>query len=279
MAIVWNEHKALITGGAGGIGKATALRLIDLGAKVAVWDFNREALDAFRSECAGRGSTVHAEFCDVTDPEQVRSALSSTSDALGGLSILINNAGFMAQGYFEERDFDYWQRTIEVNVTALMRLTYLALPLLKAEPRSHIINLSSAAGVLGTAGLTAYSAAKWAVWGFSESLRQEFHVLGTRTIHVGTIHPVYLKTGMFEGSKVGGLGGLIVPGVKSHDHVARVIVRSIAIRRNRRMMPRSVSLAIFFRAILPDRLFQSFLRLLNIHHSMDGWKGRGRSVG
>jgi all-trans-retinol dehydrogenase (NAD+) len=279
MAIDWKQQKALVTGGAGGIGRATVKRLLALGAKVAVWDFNQESLDEFARECSDAGHIIHPEICDITDADAVSSALQRSVAAMGGLSILVNNAGYVAPGYFEDRDFEVWSRTMEVNVEALMRLSYLALPHLKAEHRSSMINISSAAGVLGTAGLTAYSAAKWAVWGFSESLRQEMHVLGVKNLHIGTIHPVYLKTGMFEGSRVSGLGGLIVPGVKSHDHVARAIVRSIATKRNRRMLPRTVALAIFFRAILPDRWFQSFLRILNIHHSMDGFQGKGQSVG
>ncbi len=279
MAIDWSRHTAIVTGGAGGIGRAAVLRLLDLGAKVAVWDFNREALHQFREECSGKGYSIHTELCDVTDAEAVESSLNASVQALGGLSILVNNAGYVAKGFFEDRDFELWSRTMLVNVEALMRLSYLALPHLKKQPRSHIINISSAAGVIGTAGLTAYSAAKWAVWGFSESLRQEMHVLGVKTLHIGTIHPVYLKTGMFEGSNIPGLGGLIVPGVRSHDHVARAIITSIRRRRNRRMLPRSVSLAIFFRAVLPDALFQSFLRFLNIHRSMDSFQGKGDSVG
>lgn len=278
MGTQWDQHRALITGGAGGIGRATALRLLEHGAKVAVWDFNSDALGDFTRECGERGYSVHSEHCDISDKQAVAAALERSVEAMGGLSILVNNAGYVANGFFEDREFEAWSRTISVNLESLMHLSYVSIPHLRKSSSGHIINLSSAAGVIGTAGLTAYSAAKWAVWGFSEALRQEFHIRGDRNLHIGTIHPGYLKTGMFEGSQIRGLGGLIVPGVKSHDHVARAIVSSISRKTNRRMLPRSVSLAVFFRAIFPDSFYQAFLRFLGIHRSMDSWKGKGRSI-
>lgn len=278
MGFTFQDSRVIITGGAGGIGRETSLLLLGLGARLAVWDFNKDALDAFQQECANLGYSIHCEICDVTDYPEVDRALARSVEALSGLDVLINNAGYVANGFFQEREFHFWARTLTINLEALMYLSYQSLETLEKSSDARIVNISSAAGVIGTAGLAAYSAAKWGVWGFSEALRQEIRSRGNTNPGVTTIHPSYLAKGMFEGARLKGLGALIVPPVKSHQDVAKAIVRSIRKRKNRVMLPRSVASAIFFRAILPDSWFQGFTRLLNVHSSMSGWKGQGRSI-
>jgi all-trans-retinol dehydrogenase (NAD+) len=136
------------------------------------------------------------------------------------------------------------------------------------------VNISSAAGILGVPDMAAYSAAKWGVWGLTESLRHEARNRG-KDVRFSSIHPSYIATGMFEGARVSGLGSLLVPQVKNHDVIAKCIVEGALKKGKPRLIrPRSVWLAILFRGLLPDAWFQGVIRLLNVHRSMSTWKGR-----
>ena len=138
----------------------------------------------------------------------------------------------------------------------------------------HIINISSASSTIGVPSLSVYTATKWAVWGFTESMRFEAQNKG-KNVKFSSIHPSYIKTGMFEGAKLGFLGNLIVPLVKDHDVIAKAIVED-AISKGKYMVlrPRSLRLSILLRGILPDFLYQKMLIIMGVHKSMNSFKGR-----
>jgi all-trans-retinol dehydrogenase (NAD+) len=139
----------------------------------------------------------------------------------------------------------------------------------------HVVNISSAAGMLGVAGLAVYAASKWAVRGLTESLRHEAWNLGKRGVRFSSVHPSYVAEGLFAGARMRGLGALIVPRIRNHDVVAKAIVEAALKRgRNSPKRPRSVRAADFFRGVLPDSLFQRLIRILNVHRSMSTWKGK-----
>ena len=139
----------------------------------------------------------------------------------------------------------------------------------------HIVNISSAAAYLGVPELSVYAATKWAVWGLTESMRFEAQNLGKKGVKFSSIHPVYLKTGMFEGAKLGFLGNLLIPLVKNHDVIAKAIVND-ALKKGKTQVrrPRTLRLATLLRGILPDKVFQQVLVLNGVHQSMNNWKGR-----
>jgi all-trans-retinol dehydrogenase (NAD+) len=263
---------ALITGGARGIGLATAVRLVDADASVTLWDLDDNALDAARDHLERAGGAVHTAVVDITDGAALDPALEHATAALGPVDILINNAGHLAPGRFEDQDADVWMKTIEVNLAALVRLTRLVIPGMYARNAGHVVNISSAAGAIGVPGLAVYSATKWAVWGFSEALRAEARDCGVR---VSSIHPSYIAEGMFAGARLTGPGRLIVPQLRSHDVVAEAIVEA-ALRRGRTApkRPRSVELAVLLRGLLPDRWFNGLMRILGVWDSMGSWRGR-----
>jgi all-trans-retinol dehydrogenase (NAD+) len=265
---------AVITGGARGIGLATARRLIAAGTGVSLWDFDEQALSAARTELAAEvpGALIHTEVCDVTDRDQLRRALSGSTGALGTVDILINNAGHLAPGRFEEQSAEMWATSLEVNLNALVYLTRLVIPGMYEQGSGHIVNISSAAGTIGVPGLAVYSAAKWAVWGFSEALRAEARPRG---VMVSSIHPSYIAEGMFAGARIKGLGRLLVPLLRSHDVVAHAIVES-ALRRGRSSpkRPRTVRIAVLLRGVLPDPWFNAMMKWMGVWDSMSGWHGR-----
>ena len=262
------DAHAVVTGGARGIGLATARRLLAYGARVSLWDRDPAALEGAARELPG---TVHSEACDITDHDALRSALAGSEAALGPVDILVNNAGHLAPGSLVDQDPEVWMTTLEVNVNALVYLTALVLPSMYRRGTGHVVNISSAAGAIGVPGLAVYSASKWAVWGFSEAVRAEARDHG---VMVSSIHPSYIATGMFAGARLTGPGRLIVPQLRSHDVVAEAIVEGALRRgRTRPMRPRSVRLAVLFRGVLPDRWFNWLMRVLGVWDSMGSWHG------
>ncbi|MCG2622575.1 SDR family oxidoreductase [Arthrobacter sp. I2-34] len=174
-------RKVLVTAGAAGIGRAIATRFRDLGAEVMVTDINPEAVDAAKQD----GFAV--ALSDVSDEAQVRSLMEEVRGTLGGLDVLVNNAGIAGPtGPIDTLDSDAWKATFDVNVHGQFFCIKHALPLLREATDAAIVNLSSAAGRLGMAGRSPYSASKWAVVGLTKTLAIE---LGPEGIRANAICP------------------------------------------------------------------------------------------
>jgi NAD(P)-dependent dehydrogenase (short-subunit alcohol dehydrogenase family) len=177
----FTARRVLVTAGASGIGLAIATAMKDLGADVFVTDVNAEAVDL------AKASGFLAEVSDAADEDQVQSVMKSVLDNLGGLDVLVNNAGIAGPtGPVELLDSAEWKATFDVNIHGQFYCVKHALPMLRQSPEASVINLSSAAGRLGMAGRTPYSASKWAVIGFTKSLAIE---LGAEGIRVNAICP------------------------------------------------------------------------------------------
>jgi 2-keto-3-deoxy-L-fuconate dehydrogenase len=144
---------AIVTGGASGIGAATADRLADLGARVAVLDLVPEA-------ASGRHFAVP---CDVSDDASVKSAVQAVVDRYGRLDVVVNNAGIGAQGTIEDNDDDEWHRVFDINVVGMVRISRAALPHLRKSPAAAIVNTCSIAATAGLPARVLYGASKGAV--------------------------------------------------------------------------------------------------------------------
>ena len=164
---------ALVTGASSGIGEATALALAASGAKVALAARRTDRLDAVVRQIEDAGGEALALVCDVTEEAQVNQTVQAVKEKWGRLDVLVNNAGIAVLGPVLGADTSEWRRAFNINVLGLMYATHAALPLMKAQGRGHIINMSSVSARVSFPGLSAYCATKWAVNGFSESLRQE----------------------------------------------------------------------------------------------------------
>jgi all-trans-retinol dehydrogenase (NAD+) len=264
---------AIVTGGAMGIGFATTKRLLQEGAIVTIWDLNAQALEDALKQLSEFG-TVYAHPCDVTNKQRVLKLAATAKKEMGKVDILINNAGFVKGGDFLEHPVEDWEKTIDVNFTALLYTTVALLPEMYERNLGFIVNISSAAGMIGVPNLAVYSATKWAVWGLTESLRMEAHNRGKNGVKFASIHPCFLAKGMFEGAQLGIPGRWIVPLVKDHDVIAKAIVES-ALKKERYSpkRPRSLKLVMLLRS-LPDKWFQWLLRVLGVTQSMKTWRGR-----
>ena len=175
--------KVVITAGAAGIGLETARAYREEGAEVVVCDVDPEALSAAPDLLPG----VTAVNCDVTDRPAVTAFINSAADQLGGLDVLINNAGNAGPtAHVEDVNPEDWDRCLQVCLTGQFNCTRAAVPYLRKSKNGSIVNLSSAAGRHGFAMRTPYAAAKWGVIGFTKSLSIE---LGEDGIRVNAILP------------------------------------------------------------------------------------------
>lgn len=186
-----NGKRVIVTAGAAGIGRRIAERFAEQGARVHICDVVEGALAAFRQANPAIGTTL----ADVADADAVDRLFSDAKKSLGGLDVLVNNAGIAGPtAKIEDIAPEDWNRTIAINLTGQYLCARRAVPLLKAAGGGSIINLSSVAGRLGYKMRTPYSASKWAVVGFTQSLAIE---TGPDNIRVNAILP-----GIVDGERI-----------------------------------------------------------------------------
>ncbi len=186
---------AIVTGGAQGIGLAIVERLLASGAAVALWDRDETLLKAVQSNLAKRGK-VHAVSVDVTDLAAVEAATQETARALGGISILVNNAGIAGPTMkLWEYPVEAWHQVIEVDLHAVFYCCRAVVPHLLRQNYGRIVNIASIAGKEGNPNASAYSAAKAGVIALTKSLGKE---LAGHDIAVNCITPAAARTRIFE---------------------------------------------------------------------------------
>jgi short-subunit dehydrogenase len=197
---------AALTGAASGIGRALALELAARGCDLALADRDEAGLATLAAEIGkgaangGRKVTVHA--VDVGVPEQIQAFAQAAIAAHPNLNILINNAGVALMGTFNEVDQAQMEWLININFWGVVHGTRAFLPHLSQRPAAHIVNLSSIFGIIAPPGQTAYCAAKFAVRGFSESLRHEL-AMANSPVRLSVVHPGGVSTNIARNSRSG----------------------------------------------------------------------------
>src|SRR3954468_13641920 len=171
---------ALVTGASSGIGEATAVALAEAGASVAIGARRTDRLDALAAKLRDGGSRALQLALDVTDEQACTDGVRRTREELGGLDVLVNNAGVMLLGTIVGADPEDWRRMLDTNVLGLMYMTHAAIEGMVAQGSGDVVNISSVAGRTARKGAGVYNASKWAVNAFSESLRQEVTGRGVR---------------------------------------------------------------------------------------------------
>lgn len=263
----------LITGAAMGMGKMYAhLAVQDHAAHVILWDINAELLAPAVAELSGRGPQIHSYVVDVSKLEAIEEAAQKVRTEVGTPDILINNAGIVRGKYFWEHD----QRsdiaaTMAINSLALMHITREFLPaMIDGGRTSRIVNVASAAGLLANPRMSVYSSSKWAVIGWSDSLRLELKQAGHHHIKVTTFCPSYIKTGMFEGAR----GPLMTP-LMEPAAVTERVWRAMKEGTPMLMMPWTVKLSTALRGILPIAAWDVVAgRVFGVYKSMEHFTGR-----
>ena len=190
---------ALITGAAGGLGQAMAWMLAREGAKVAVTDMNLDGARALAEAInADHPGAAFAFAHDVTDEAQWIAVVDQAVAAMGGLSILINNAGIGGELLFAEQDsLENWRRVQAVNLESVMFGCKHAMAHLRASGAGSIVNISSVAGLAAAPGMGAYNATKAAVWMYSKTIALEAAKAGWN-VRSNSVHPVFIKTPILD---------------------------------------------------------------------------------
>jgi short-subunit dehydrogenase len=189
------DKVAVITGGAGGVGSALAVRLADRGCHLALVDISEEALTKVVNELSVENINITSHVVDITDKAQMSELPAKVLAAHGKVNILVNNAGITYQKSFETHSIEDWEKIIGINWWGLLYGCHYFLDALKDSGEGHIINLSSMSAFVGLPGQTSYCATKAAVKLLSESMWAEMEKLN---IGVTSVHPGAIKTGMIQ---------------------------------------------------------------------------------
>lgn len=188
----------LVTGAASGMGRATAHLFADEGARVAVTDLETDAVEKVVNEIRGVGGEAAGWLLDVSDPERIRQVVSEIPGVLGEIDILVNNAGIVIPASLDQPDAEYeaaWSRSLDVLLTAHVRLVRACLAQLSRNGEGRIINIASTEGLGASAGTGPYTAAKTGVVGLTRSMAVE---LGAKGVTVNCICPGPILTGMTQ---------------------------------------------------------------------------------
>ncbi|MBT8319500.1 MAG: SDR family oxidoreductase [Gramella sp.] len=262
------DKNVLITGGASGIGLLMGEMFIQKGASnLIILDIDEPALQKAKKKFKLTANilTIRA---DITREEDLTKALAQIKNENLTVDILVNNAGVVTGKNFSEHSFEDIDRNMGVNSLAPMKLTLALLPEMLKKGAGHIINISSAASMLSNPKMAVYCASKWAMTGWSDSLRLEMEREKTG-VQVLTVMPYYIDTGMFEGVK-----SPVIPVLKPQK-VAKKIIQAIEGNKIILRTPGILYALPFLKGILPIRILDIIIgKYFGIYRSMDQFKGR-----
>ncbi len=186
---------AIVTGAAQGIGREIAVLFASCGAKVVICDVDEEKVQAVKDEITAKGGSVIAFKVDVTDFHRVDEVAKKTVDKLGGIDILINNAGITRDGLIVRMKEEDWDSVLDVNLKGAFNGIKAVARLMMKASSGRIVNISSIIGIIGNAGQANYAASKAGIIGLTKAAARE---LAPRGINVNAIAPGFIKTGMTE---------------------------------------------------------------------------------
>ena len=186
----------IVTGGASGIGKATCLRLAEEGARVAITDIDDDDGYTLREEIRATGRRVEYWHLDVTDEAAVEQVFGEVADKLGGIDVVVNNAGISgADKPTDEITSEEWRRVMDVNVNGVFYCTKAAIPHMRDKGGGSIVNLSSIYGIVGAPDIPPYHASKGAV---REMSKTDAVLYAKEGIRVNSVHPGFIWTPLVE---------------------------------------------------------------------------------
>lgn len=265
----FTDKKILITGAASGIGKLMAEEFARRGSVVLLVDINFEEATNVANAIKGRGGRAYAYKANLSDLESIKTLKKNVAGDGHRIDMLINNAGVVFGGEFEKLTLEKHLLTYRINVDGLVAMTHTFFDDLRNSSDAHIVNLASASGLIGLPYGTTYASSKWAVIGFSESLRLELIERKIYNVNVTTVCPSYIKTGMFQGVKA----PLLLPWLKPETIVKKIIQ---GIENNSPFVkePFVVKWVDTLKGILPLKIFNIISKVLGVSTSMTHWKGR-----
>jgi short-subunit dehydrogenase len=269
--------RVLITGGAMGMGRLFAERAVAEQAEVVVlWDVDEAALNTALGELrdlADGSVAVDGYVVDLADADAVADTAAAVLEEYGGIDVLVNNAGVVrGNRYFWETDPERDTRlTIDVNTLAPMYVAHEFLPgMIAGSGECRLLNLASAAGFTPNPRMAVYAASKWAVIGWSDSVRLELKQAGHEHVKVTTVCPYYVRTGMFEGARSAPLLPLLDPAEVVDEAWTSMLSGKPFV-----VLPRTVMLSEMLKGVLPTGV-RDFIadHVIGVYHTMEDFTGR-----
>ena len=264
----------LVTGGAMGMGRLFAERAIaEEAAAVVLWDIDEDALNETLAEFADGPCDVSGYVVDVADRDEIAATAADVVATYDHIDILVNNAGIVrGNAYFWETEPSRdTTATIEVNTLAPMYLAHEFLPgMIDAQGETRMLNLASAAGFTPNPRMAVYAASKWAVIGWSDSVRLELKQAGHEHVKVTTVCPYYVGTGMFEGAR----SAPLLPILDPHEVVDEAWTAMLA-GGPFVVLPKTVMLSEMLKGVVPIGV-RDFIadHVIGVYHTMDEFTGR-----
>lgn len=268
----------LITGGASGIGRIMGRICLEKGASnLIVWDINQENIDKTEAEFSdvkpaeagvSKGQ-IHSYIVNVSDPQAIKSAYEKVKSEVGEVDILVNCAGIVrGNNTFDKQTVQDIDLTMDINANAPMYVALAVLPDMLRRDRGHICNIASAAGMLGVPKLSVYCASKWAVIGWTESMRVELKQARSH-VRVTSVAPYFINTGMFDG-----VNSKVFP-ILDPEKTAAKIIRAVEVGKSFRGIPFAYHFIRIWQGLLPNFLFDFiFGKVFGVYSVMDHFTGR-----
>ena len=268
-AIVLADKTAVVTGASSGIGRAIAEHLAQAGAHVFLAARDADALTGLAQRIEASGGSCTAVPIDLRNVEQIANLIKQATDSTGRLDIMVNNAGLEYPASILEGDPVEWRAMLDTNVLALLVGCQQAVRAMRTcAAEGHIVNIASASALIALPNAATYASSKWAVLGFTDSLREELELTGRGHVGVSAICPSYISTGMFEGAKAPLLTPILTP-----EGLAAKIVRCVKKSKSHLLTPGLVRLIPLGKATWPRVVFRRLLRFLGVYQGMEDWKG------
>jgi len=268
----YHNKTILITGAASGIGKRFAEKVSETAENTTLilWDRNPDTLRQIQAGLSDR-SKIYIADVDVSDYSIIEKEAKLLAANSVTPDIIINCAGIVVGKMFHEHTLKDIQNTININTTGSMLIVRAFITEMIDRGSGHIVNLGSASGFIGNPRMSVYASSKWAIHGWSESLRLEMKKLKTG-INVTTVIPSYIKTGMFDGVKP----PFLVPLLET-DQIVNKMISGIAMGKHKIQAPFMVRFVPLIKALLPDTAFDwAAGNLLGVYRSMDSFTGRNK---
>lgn len=268
----------LITGGASGIGRIMGRICLEKGASnLIVWDINQANIDKTEAELSdvkpaeagvSKGQ-IHSYIVNVSDPQVIKSAYEKVKSEVGEVDILVNCAGIVrGNNTFDKQTVQDIDLTMDINANAPMYVALAVLPDMLRRDRGHICNIASAAGMLGVPKLSVYCASKWAVIGWTESMRVELKQARSH-VRVTSVAPYFINTGMFDG-----VNSKVFP-ILDPEKTAAKIIRAVEVGKSFRGIPFAYHFIRIWQGLLPNFLFDFiFGKVFGVYSVMDHFTGR-----
>lgn len=268
----------LITGGASGIGRIMGRICLEKGASnLIVWDINQANIDKTEAELSdvkpaeagvSKGQ-IHSYIVNVSDPQAIKSAYEKVKSEVGEVDILVNCAGIVrGNNTFDKQTVQDIDLTMDINANAPMYVALAVLQDMLRRDRGHICNIASAAGMLGVPKLSVYCASKWAVIGWTESMRVELKQARSH-VRVTSVAPYFINTGMFDG-----VNSKVFP-ILDPEKTAAKIIRAVEAGKSFRGIPFAYHFIRIWQGLLPNFLFDFiFGKVFGVYSVMDHFTGR-----